>query len=195
LPERTPLPLPLPAERRPAARVRTGKFRRLTWNLLLRHLPSRRLRRAALRRLLGGLGPGAFVGLGSQFMNPHNVHIGARAVVNADCILDGRESEIRIGADTDIGTQTHIWTLEHDFDDPAHGIKGGPVVIEDHVWVASRVTILPGVTIGRGAVIAAGAVVTKDIAPLAIAAGVPAKRIGTRTNPLTYKLAFNPAFR
>jgi len=36
-----------------------------------------------------------------------------------------------------------------------------PVVIEDDVWVGTRVTILKGVRIGRGAIVAAGAVVTR----------------------------------
>ncbi len=39
---------------------------------------------------------------------------------------------------------------------------------------------MDGVTIGRGAVIGAGAVVTKDIPPLAIAVGAPARVIGYR---------------
>jgi maltose O-acetyltransferase len=95
----------------------------------------------------------------------------------------------------DIGTHTHIWTLEHDPSDPLHGTKAGPVTIEDHVWISSRVTVLPGVTIGRGAVVAAGAVVTKDVPERAIVAGVPAKVIGQRDNPLTYRLSFNPRFR
>jgi acetyltransferase-like isoleucine patch superfamily enzyme len=40
--------------------------------------------------------------------------------------------------------------------------------------------IMPGVTVGRGAVVAAGSVVTKDVPPLTIVAGVPAKPIGMR---------------
>jgi acetyltransferase-like isoleucine patch superfamily enzyme len=35
--------------------------------------------------------------------------------------------------------------------------------------------VLPGVTIGRGAIVAAGAVVTRDVEPLTIVAGVPAR--------------------
>jgi maltose O-acetyltransferase len=145
--------------------------------------------------MLGSFGSGVFVALDVSLLKPANVKLGARVVVNAHCILDGRYAELCIGDDTDIGTHSHIWTLEHDPNDPAHGTRGAPVLIEDHVWIASRVTILPGVTIGRGAVVAAGAVVTKDVPPMAIVAGVPARIIGQRQNPLTYRLAFNPRFR
>lgn len=165
------------------------------WHLLGRHLPSRRLRRFWLHRILGSYGPAAFVGMGVTLMNPAHIHLGARAVVNSDCILDGRDSGITIGEDCDIGTHTHIWTLEHDPNDPTHGTKTGPVTIADHVWIASRVTILPGVTIGRGAVVAAGAVVTKDVAPMTIVAGIPARVVGKRHNPLIYRINFNPRFR
>lgn len=165
------------------------------WNLAVRHLPSRRLRRYWLQRTLGALGDHAFVALNVTLMKPGNLWLGARSVVNSDCILDGREAPIRIGEDTDIGTHSHLWTLEHDPRDPQHGTRSAPVTIEDHVWIASRVTILPGVTIERGAVVAAGAVVTKDVPSKAIVAGVPAKVIGQRVNPLSYRLSFNPRFR
>ena len=51
------------------------------------------------------------------------------------------------------------------------------VVIEEDVWIGSRVTILMGVTVGRGSTIAAGSVVTKDVPPYSIVGGVPAKVI------------------
>jgi UDP-2-acetamido-3-amino-2,3-dideoxy-glucuronate N-acetyltransferase len=48
--------------------------------------------------------------------------------------------------------------------------------------IGSNATILCGVTIGEGATIAAGAVVTGDVAPYAIAVGVPARaRLPSRT--------------
>ncbi len=56
----------------------------------------------------------------------------------------------------------------------------GDIVVEDDVWLGVGVKVLDGVTIGRGAVIGAGAVVTKDIPPLAIAAGVPARVLRRR---------------
>ena len=49
------------------------------------------------------------------------------------------------------------------------------IVIEDFVWMGSRVLVLPGVRIGEGAVIQAGSVVSSDIPAYAIAGGDPAK--------------------
>lgn len=174
---------------------RRAKLARDVWNVWAAHVPSTALRRFWLRRALGEMGRGAFVGLHVHLMAPWGVHLGRRSIVNAHCILDGREHPIRIAEDVDVGTHTHIWTIEHDVHDDAHGITGGPVAIGDHVWIASRATILPGVTIGRGAVVAAGAVVTRDVPPGAIVAGVPARVIGQRRNALTYKLNYRPRFR
>jgi acetyltransferase-like isoleucine patch superfamily enzyme len=41
------------------------------------------------------------------------------------------------------------------------------------------------VTLGRGAVVAAGSVVTKNVAPMTIVAGVPAKPVGMRDSAAT----------
>ena len=63
------------------------------------------------------------------------------------------------------------------------GHADAPVVIEDDVWLAAQVVVLPGVRIGEGAVVAAGAVVTKDVPPFAIVGGVPAQVIKSRLDP------------
>ena len=86
-------------------------------------------------------------------------------------MLDGRKAKLIIGANVDIAQETNIWTLEHEVNDNMHKVNGADVIIDDHVWIASRVTILPGVHIGRGAVIAAGAVVSKDVPELEIWGG------------------------
>ena len=46
-----------------------------------------------------------------------------------------------------------------------------------HTFFGSNVTILPGIQIGDWAVVAAGAVVTKDVPPMTVVGGVPAKII------------------
>ncbi|WP_205691276.1 acyltransferase [Chitinophaga oryziterrae] len=50
-----------------------------------------------------------------------------------------------------------------------------PIVIEDCVWIGSKVIILGGVRIGEGAIIQAGSVVVNNIPKYAIAGGNPAK--------------------
>lgn len=49
------------------------------------------------------------------------------------------------------------------------------IIIEDNVWLGSRVIVLGGVTIGEGAIIQAGSVVVSNIPKYAIAGGHPAK--------------------
>ncbi len=49
------------------------------------------------------------------------------------------------------------------------------VRIRRGAYIGVHSIILPGVTIGEGAVVGAGSVVTKDVPPLAVAAGNPAR--------------------
>ena len=57
------------------------------------------------------------------------------------------------------------------------------VQIGNDVWIGQGAIIMPGVQIGHGAVIAAGAVVTRDVAPYAIVAGIPARFLKWRFEP------------
>jgi len=54
------------------------------------------------------------------------------------------------------------------------------IVIEDDVWIGTRVVILKGVRIGRGSVIAAGTVLTRSVPPYSVVGGVPGKIIRER---------------
>lgn len=58
--------------------------------------------------------------------------------------------------------------------------KSADVIIEEDVWIGTRVTILAGVTLGRGCIVAANAVVTKPVPPYALVAGTPASIIGVK---------------
>ena len=55
-----------------------------------------------------------------------------------------------------------------------------PVVIGNDVWIGDSAYIKAGVQIGSGAIIGAHAVVTKDVAPYAIVAGIPAHELRKR---------------
>lgn len=56
------------------------------------------------------------------------------------------------------------------------------VIVEDGVWIGTRVTLCPGTHIGRGCIVAAGAVCTGEYPPYTIIGGVPAKVIKYRFN-------------
>lgn len=60
----------------------------------------------------------------------------------------------------------------------SYAAKGGSIIIEDDVWIGMDALILGPVKIGKGAVVAARSVVTKDVPPMTVVAGVPAKKIG-----------------
>lgn len=55
------------------------------------------------------------------------------------------------------------------------------VIIGDDVWLGAGAAVMPGVTIASGTVVAAGAVVTRDTTEASIVAGIPAKKIGLRS--------------
>lgn len=156
--------------------------------------PSRRLRMWLLRHILHSLGKNVAVLRHVRFVGSHNISIGNNVVINPYCHLDGRNGLI-IGNNVDIAMETNIWSMEHDPNDNNHTTRGKTTIIDDYVWIASRVTILPGVHVGKGAVIASGAVVTKDVHPMTIVGGVPARRIGTRHNNLEYTLSWFPKYQ
>jgi len=133
-----------------------------------------------------------YVGIGRRKNKP-GISIGKHTVISRQCCLDGRGG-LRIGDNVSISPGVWLLTDEHDMNDPTFGESFAPIEIDDYAWLGSRALVLPGVKIGRGAVVAAGAVVTKDVAPLQIVGGVPAKPLGTRSSDLSYVLNFRPAF-
>lgn len=151
-------------------------------------IPFHSVRLLFLRCALKKLGRHTAVCRNVEIRSPYRVAIGSHCCINKHVLLDGRGEGIVIGDNVDIAQECNIWTLQHDYDSPDYATEGKLTVIEDYVWIASRCTILPGVRIGRGAVVASCSVVTKDIPPLSIVAGSPAKIIGKRENNMKYQL-------
>lgn len=130
------------------------------------------------------IGPDSIVAPGALIQG--NVTLGRNCSVQAYTNLTGyKDAGITIGDNVRIASHCMMVSGNHRFDDPTRpictqGLETKPIVIEDDVWVASRVNIMAGVTIGRGSVLAAGAVVTRDVPPMSVVAGVPAKVIKKR---------------
>src|SRR6266542_2708597 len=126
-------------------------------------IPSHHFRRFMYRHVFGvSIGRGSIVHWQTRFLGPRNVRIGEYCNIGNNAFLDGRRG-LTIGNRVASGAEIMIYTLQHDIDSPSFDVTGGPVNIEDYVYIGPRAIILPNVRIGYGAVIAAGAVVTKDV--------------------------------
>jgi acetyltransferase-like isoleucine patch superfamily enzyme len=88
-------------------------------------------------------------------------------------------ARVTIGADSMIGEYVSIRDANHRFGGSApirhSGHSGAAIRVGRNVWIGRGVAILAGVTIGDNAVVGANAVVTRDVAPGAVVAGVPAR--------------------
>jgi acetyltransferase-like isoleucine patch superfamily enzyme len=110
------------------------------------------------------LGDGTNIGFNCEIFSASRVTLGPQTLVAAYCYL---------GAGT------------HDMDDPSRpvieqGRVSQGIAIGAGVWLGAGAKILDGVRIGDQAIIGAGAVVRDAVPAGAIAAGVPARIIGSR---------------
>ena len=134
-------------------------------------------REEILKKLLGAAGEGLWMEPPIHFAYGSNTFMGHHVYANFNLtVVD--DGECRIGNYCMFAPNVVISTTGHPVH-PSFRDKGAqfslPVVIKDHVWIGSNVTIMPGVTIGENSVIGAGSVVTKDIPANVVAAGVPCK--------------------
>ncbi|MCC6237569.1 MAG: acyltransferase [Dehalococcoidia bacterium] len=112
------------------------------------------------------------------YVGPHGtLEVGEGTFINYSADIASVRA-ITIGRNVLIGPQVIILdTNFHDIGDRTRSDAPSPVVIEDDVWIGTRVTVLPGSHIGAGAVIGAHAVVNGVIPPRTFAGGVPARVI------------------
>lgn len=112
------------------------------------------------------------------------VEIGSDSSVNPFCVLYGHGG-LSIGSKVRIATHTVMIPANHRFEDPDkpitnQGLVRKGITIADDVWIGANCTICDGVSIGTGSVIGAGSVVTRDIPPMTVAVGVPARPVKER---------------
>jgi acetyltransferase-like isoleucine patch superfamily enzyme len=115
------------------------------------------------------LGDNVIVNYGTMLSASKSVTIGSRVMIGNQCIV----------ADTDVpGTVESAVLAAAGAELP--GQEPRAIDIGDGVWLAVRVTVLPGVRIGADSVITAGSVVAEDIPPGVIAGGIPARVLRAR---------------
>lgn len=151
--------------------------------MIIKSLLSRIRRRISQRKLIQLLASQGieinlpFCGNINQVEFTPPIYIGPGAWLN----LAGK---LYIGAGTIIGPGIKVLTANHNWKgmmlpyDDLDEVKD--VVIGENVWIGMDVTLLPGVEIGEGAVIAACSCVTKNVPPMALVGGNPARVIKYR---------------
>lgn len=137
--------------------------------------------RVKLLRLAGMRLGKSVVIVGPVTILPHKavrrIRIGAKSYLGTN-VRFGGNADVQIGAFAQIAPDVSFNTGTHTLEFTPGAVRPGlhaPIVLEDHVWIGTGAIILPGVTIGRGSVVAAGAVVTRDVPPMTVVGGVPAR--------------------
>jgi sugar O-acyltransferase (sialic acid O-acetyltransferase NeuD family) len=110
------------------------------------------------------LSPSAEIGAGTILQA--NAFISANAVIGRHCCVNCFSS---VGHDAVLGDYVSVMS---------HCDITGNVKLEEDVYIATSVAVIPGITIGKGAFAGAGSVVLKNVEAGTRVLGYPARRIG-----------------
>jgi galactoside O-acetyltransferase len=143
--------------------------------------------RKELSGQLGKVGPGFEISPPWDIRGPEHVFIGSDVYFGPEVLLIASPgAEIRFGNKIMLGPRVRIIANHHRHDLADVPIRDSgyldlvPIILEDDVWIGAGATILKGVTIGKGAVIGAGAVITRNVPPMEVWAGNPARCVKKR---------------
>jgi maltose O-acetyltransferase len=138
-----------------------------------------RIRMAALRAVGVEVGQGAQIAPGVRLRGAGRFALGAGSGINTDVLIDCN-ADVVLGRNVKIGPNCALITSDHSFGPPEDRCgppKARPIVIEDGVWLAVGVTVLPGVTIGAGSFLAPNTVVRVSVPPNTMWAAPSARKI------------------
>lgn len=130
------------------------------------------------------IGEHCFIGKGCNFWidgNDNEIVIGDYTTFTHSVHLCAQEHNTKIEIGTDCMFANNIIVRNSD-SHPIYSLNGHKrlneaqnVKIGNHVWIATKATVMKGVTIGDGAIVGYLSVVTKDVASNTLVVGTPAK--------------------
>ena len=156
------------------------------WNTIINKIPINFVRKFFLKLLGAKLSGNCVIFRRCEMIKPLNLIVGKSSSIGWFTLVDARGG-ITIGENVTVASYCKLVTAKHDIEDPMFTASEAPIMIEDYAWVCTGATIFlgGGVKIGRGAVVMAGAVVTRDVPPMMVVGGVPAKIVKERkTEPV-----------
>lgn len=165
------------------AAIKERSSKRYILGLIARWLQYRKYKKARriARKNGAKIGKESVLSLALAKRANSNLTVGDFCSIHTD-ELDLRRP-ITIGNHVIIGSGVKVFTLSHNIDSPEweHMDYGG-CIIEDYVWLATDVFVLPNCTyISRGTVCGAGSVVVKNVdEELSVVGGNPARFLRKR---------------
>lgn len=146
----------------------------------------------ALREGRLSIGAGTLLEPGVWLTAPDqaSISIGSGVFLNLGVMIASLDL-VEIGDHCMLANGCFVSDASHRFEDPDQPItwqgfeSKGPTRIGDNCWLGANVAVTSGVSIGRRCVIGANSVVTKDLEPFTVAAGAPAKAIGSVAHRVT----------
>jgi putative colanic acid biosynthesis acetyltransferase WcaF len=156
----------------------------MTWLILASWTPPpfHPWRRFLLRLFGAQISPTARIYGSTRIWYPPNLKMGAYSVLGWDAICYC-QGQITLNDFASVSQRAHLCAGTHAIDDPDFQLITGPIVIEEHAWVAADAFVGPGVTIREGAVLGARGVAFKDLDSWTVYVGNPAQSIRRRRKP------------
>ena len=136
-------------------------------------IPSSSFRVRLLRIFGASVGDGAVIKPGVRVKYPWRLSMGSDCWLGEDCWIDNLAA-VRLGSDVCISQGAYLCTGNHDWSDPAFGLRTEPITLGDGAWVGACALLAPGAGLEEGAVAAAGSVVTRTIPAWEVHGGNPA---------------------
>lgn len=150
--------------------------------LLIRWLQSLKYKRAVriARKNGATIGEGVVMPLKLAHKANSNLVVGNHVSIQTDKI--DLRSPVHIGNHVIIGAGTEIITTSHNINSVMFTVKHYGIVIEDYVWLPTKILVLPSCRkIEFGAVVGSGSVVVKDVPFMSVVSGNPAIVINKRS--------------
>ncbi|WP_200822097.1 putative colanic acid biosynthesis acetyltransferase [Caballeronia arvi] len=136
-------------------------------------------RRGLLRVFGAKIGKSVIIRPSATVTYPWKLAIGDFSWIGDDVVLYSL-GQLTIGSNSVISQRSYLCGGDHDYRDPAFPIRARSIQIGDQVWIGTDVFVGPGTSVGKGAVIGARSTVVRDIPPLMVCVGSPARPIKHR---------------
>ena len=156
------------------------------------------IRKKRLKKRLGYMAESAYISRNTKIDGAKNVFLYDKAVIRQNAVINAGSAKFIMkkysssASGLVVSTGTHLsvvgcWrrdiTEARKKEIDPQRTTSKDVVVEEEVWLATNVVLMPGVVVGRGSNVGAGSVLRRSVPPYSLVIGNPAKVVGFRFTP------------